>query len=120
MHMSNSTLLLPTDYYDNVLAFPSVVTIVRKLCDNPLRYALKLVKKPKNNVTEEYTTSLADLLVIRGRPHFTVVQSYILSVGFETCRDRKHGLWVGQGYIWRSSKNWGKGHPRSGKFLCTF
>jgi hypothetical protein len=79
MHMSNSTLLLPTYYYDNVVAFPSVVTIVRKPCDNPLGYASKLVKKPKNNVTEEYTASLADLLVIRSRPHFTVVRSYLVS-----------------------------------------
>ena len=54
---------LPTGYYGNTFAFPVVVTTAGKLCENLLGYALELVKKAKNDVTEEYMRSLADLMV---------------------------------------------------------
>ncbi|XP_058752895.1 benzyl alcohol O-benzoyltransferase-like [Vicia villosa] len=66
-------------YYGNCFAFPAALTTAGKLCGNSLGYALELIRKVKDEVTEEYIQSVADFMVINERCLFTTVNSCIIS-----------------------------------------
>ncbi|KAL0430620.1 UNVERIFIED_CONTAM: Benzyl alcohol O-benzoyltransferase [Sesamum radiatum] len=71
---------LPAGYYGNVVATPLAISTAGNLCKQPLDFALELVMKAKSKVTEDYIKSVANLMVIRGRPHFAVNwRTYIVS-----------------------------------------
>ncbi|XP_058104014.1 benzyl alcohol O-benzoyltransferase-like [Magnolia sinica] len=70
---------LPAGYYGNGVVLATAISPASKLCQNPLGYALELVIKAKSAVTQEFIQSQADLMVIKGRPHFTVPGTYIVS-----------------------------------------
>ncbi|KAL9238268.1 hypothetical protein vseg_012714 [Gypsophila vaccaria] len=70
---------LPAGYYGNVLAFPNAISTAGMLAQNPVGYAVELLRTVKNNVDEEYMKSLADFMVINGRPHWTLANTFTVS-----------------------------------------
>ncbi|XP_074562520.1 benzyl alcohol O-benzoyltransferase-like [Curcuma longa] len=72
---------LPPGYYGNAIAFPVAAASGGDLCSRPLCYALELIRAAKAAVTAEYMRSVADLLVLRGRPHYQVAGTYLVSDG---------------------------------------
>ncbi|KAL6180908.1 hypothetical protein ACLB2K_047566 [Fragaria x ananassa] len=74
-----NNLHLPLGYYGNTFAYPAAVSEVKQLCESPLGYAVELVMKAKAEVNEEYMRSVADLMVLRGRPPYTSMGNFLVS-----------------------------------------
>jgi len=72
-------LQLPLGYYGNAFAFPTAISKAGLLCQSPLGYALELVRRQKTQMNEEYIKSVADLMVLKGRPHITSIWNFIVA-----------------------------------------
>lgn len=71
---------LRSGFYGNAMVFPAAVTTARKLVHNSLGYAVELVKKAKESVSDEYVKSVADLMVLKGKKlHYTMARSCLIS-----------------------------------------
>ncbi|KAJ1260981.1 hypothetical protein BS78_10G273200 [Paspalum vaginatum] len=70
---------LPPGFYGNAFAYSVAATTAGQLCEGGLGYALELVKKAKSAVTYDYLQSVADLMVLEGRPLFALSRTYIVS-----------------------------------------
>ncbi|KAM3266785.1 alcohol acyl transferase 1 allele GSa [Capsicum annuum] len=70
---------LPHGYYGNAFISPATVSKAGLLCSNPLSYAVELVKKLKDHLTEEYIKSVSDLILIKGRPELSKSWNFIIS-----------------------------------------
>ena len=77
---------LPSGYYGNVFAYPAVPAKAGELCENPLGFAVGLVKKGKPEMIGEYLKSMAAVMVMKGRCLYTAKGLFIISdnsrVGF--------------------------------------
>ncbi|PQQ12214.1 methanol O-anthraniloyltransferase-like [Prunus yedoensis var. nudiflora] len=75
-----NNVVLPLGFYGNGIGFPGVVSTVELLCQNPLGYAVDLVKEAKYKMNQDYIKSVADLLALRGWPPLTLARNnFILS-----------------------------------------
>ncbi|EPS68008.1 hypothetical protein M569_06766, partial [Genlisea aurea] len=70
---------IPVGYYGNAIGFSMAVSTARNLFHSPLHYAMKLVKQACDGVTEEYMKSVADLMVLKGRPRVITERTYRVS-----------------------------------------
>ncbi|PWA35222.1 benzyl alcohol O-benzoyltransferase [Artemisia annua] len=70
---------IPIGYYGNCSVIPFVISKARDLSNKNLDHVLKLVMKAKSIISEEYVRSTTDLMVIKGRPHFNIASTYIIS-----------------------------------------
>lgn len=104
---------LPKGYYGNAHAYSLALTTAEELCRNSLEYAIKLVKKAKSDVTEEHMRSLADLMVISGRPNFTMARSYLVS-------DLTHSGFGEMDFGWGKPVYAGPSNPRVSSFYIVF
>ncbi|KAF7112496.1 hypothetical protein RHSIM_RhsimUnG0223200 [Rhododendron simsii] len=72
-------LIVPHGYYGNAITNPAAVAKAGKVCSFPLEYTVELVKMAKPQMTAEYFKSVADLMVIKGRPSYTVAGNFMVS-----------------------------------------
>ncbi|KAJ4838375.1 hypothetical protein Tsubulata_041385, partial [Turnera subulata] len=56
---------LPVGYYGNCFVFPVALTTAGNLIQNPIGFALDLVKKAKGQFSREYVKSVASLMVLK-------------------------------------------------------
>lgn len=78
---------LPAGYYGYACANPTVVMAAGALLSRPMADVVELVRETKASVTPEYARSMADHLVLHGRPALATANLFVLTdlrrVGFD-------------------------------------
>ncbi|GJN19809.1 hypothetical protein PR202_gb07119 [Eleusine coracana subsp. coracana] len=72
-------VVIPAGYYGNAFAFPAALATAGELRGRPVGYAVELVGRAKRGVDVEYLRSVAELMVLRGRPQFAVAHAFLVS-----------------------------------------
>eukprot|EP00253_Pinus_taeda_P011129 PITA_11129 len=70
---------LPAGFYGNALSFACAVAKARDLTHQPLSFAVNLINDAKKRIDDKYLRSAIDLMEVKGRPHFAVGGSYIIT-----------------------------------------
>lgn len=71
---------LPSGFYGNVIGLPIAFTTADKLLQNPISYAVGLIRRAKDETTEEFMRSTIDFLVKMGRPGFEEFNTHMFYV----------------------------------------
>ncbi|XP_039169250.1 alcohol acyl transferase 1 allele GSd [Eucalyptus grandis] len=78
---------VPRGYYGSTSVKATVLSKAGHLCTSPLGYAVELVRKAKEKVSEEYIRFSIDASVVKGGPKHTTIWDYVVAdttkVGFE-------------------------------------
>ncbi|CAM0903889.1 unnamed protein product [Alopecurus aequalis] len=71
---------LPEGFYGNALTFGVARTTASELCSGPLGRAVELIVAARARIAaDDYAQSVADALVLRGRPRFTTARTYLVT-----------------------------------------
>lgn len=57
----------------------AAVTTAELLCTRPVGYAAELIREAKNSVNEDYIKSVADLMVLKGRPKWSILRNFLIA-----------------------------------------
>jgi hypothetical protein len=71
---------LPEGFYGNALTFGVARTTAGELCSAPLGRTVELIVAARARIAaDDYAQSVADALVLRGRPRFTTARTYLVT-----------------------------------------
>jgi hypothetical protein len=96
---------LPQGFYGNAFGYAVASCTAGKLCTSGMAYAVELIREAKARITYEYLQSVADLMVLKGRPLFAYNRTLMVSdLGLASKDDIDFG-W-GEGRLQWPSKGW--------------
>jgi hypothetical protein len=70
---------IPSGFYGNAYAFTVARCTAGDLCGRDLAYAVGLIREAKERITYEYMQSVADVLVLEGRPAYAWKRTFHVS-----------------------------------------
>lgn len=70
---------LPAGYYGNAISFACAEAKVGDLTRQPLSFAVNLINEAKRRIDDKYLRSAIDVMEVKGRPHFAVGGTYIIT-----------------------------------------